>query len=163
MLYRFFSGKAELYAAILNRKSERVPEESYFPPELMERRDDAAVLRAFALRMVGASREDPTFMRLLFNSALEGHELARRFHNVRVAGLLERLATYLELRKSEGAFGPHNPRMAARAFAGQLMQILLSQELFGVGPTSSQAWEAEVDSMVSLLLDGLRARKEVED
>lgn len=159
LLYHFFAGKAELYDAIIERKIRQVPEEDLLPAEAMARGDDEGVLRAFAMGLVRDKRQDPTFLRLLLHSALEGHELSRRFYATRIASVLDRLRDYLAGRMEQGALAFHDPEVAARAFTAQVMHALILRELFGVGPDGPQDWRERVDHLVRLTLEGLQVRE----
>jgi AcrR family transcriptional regulator len=158
LLYHFFASKADLYDAILERKIGELSEEAYLPAEAMERGDDEAVLTTVAAQMVQSWRQDPTFLRLILYSALEGHDLSSRFHKVWISRILDRLARYLDRRRKEGDLRPGEARRAARAFVGQVIHLLLIRELFGTGPRTEREWEKTVKHLVQLSLEGLRSR-----
>src|SRR5690349_12935855 len=95
MLYKHFPHKEALYRAILERHLEDVEEAvpidglatSDLPPERFFTEIGGTILR----RM----EEDPTLLRLMFFSALEGHPLARDFERARARRLRDAIASYL--------------------------------------------------------------------
>src|SRR5262245_50836924 len=77
-LYRYFPSKEAMYAAILDQRM-AAPEllESLQP--LIAAGDDRGVFTELALVLLRSVGADPSILRLLLYSALEGHELARPF------------------------------------------------------------------------------------
>ena len=80
---------------------------------------------------------DPTLLRLLLFSALEGHELSD-----------------IQTRIQERAFRNMDPLLAARAFIGMVVHHRLLHEIFGVPMHRSH--EETVVTYVELFLNGLR-------
>ena len=82
IIFRHFANKEELYGAILDSKSchdglRRYPWESNeLLQEAIQDKDDYRVFYHLALQAMENHRKDEGFMRLLFYSALEEHELA---------------------------------------------------------------------------------------
>jgi AcrR family transcriptional regulator len=122
-LYRHFDSKEALYAAILDRKMQ-APDLLEGLADAIERRDDAAVLGGLARGVLERGLGDPDFVRLLFFSALEGHELAESFFHARVRRIRESLAGYVGSRIEEGAFRDVDPWLAAGAFVGMVIDHL---------------------------------------
>ncbi|HQZ96423.1 MAG TPA: helix-turn-helix domain-containing protein, partial [Pyrinomonadaceae bacterium] len=85
MVFRHFASKDELYGAILHNKGcqdgvQRFPwEENKALAEAIRQKDDFAVFYNLAKTALDKHHEDVGFMRLLFYSALEEHDLAERF------------------------------------------------------------------------------------
>ena len=84
MVFRHFATKDELYGAILEHKGCQEGVHT-FPWEgnhellaAMDRKDDTAVFYNIGLDAMNKHRSDEPFMRLLFYSALEEHELAEQ-------------------------------------------------------------------------------------
>src|SRR5258705_3760350 len=74
-LYRYFPNKESLYAAIIARKI-ATPSLVELVTEIAARRDDVAVFTAIARGVLERGTRDPEFVRILFFTALESHELA---------------------------------------------------------------------------------------
>ena len=135
MLYKHFATKDELYKAIIDTKS--CQGEMQFPwsencelAEALKRKDDHAVFYHLALHAMEKQQSDIGFMRLLFYSALEEHELAERFFHEFVGRVYEFIGAYIEQRQKDGAMRDINPRIAVRAFLGMLIHHSLNNILW---------------------------------
>ena len=135
MVFRHFSTKSELYDAILGDKAShdgiRFPwEGNPVLHKAIEDQDDYAVFFNIALNALTKQQEDDNFMRLLFYSALEEHELADRFFDEFVARLYEFIGGYIAKRQDAGAMRELNPRIAVRSFLGMLIHHSLNNILW---------------------------------
>jgi len=135
MVFRHFSTKSELYDAILGDKTchdgIRFPwEENPVLRQAIINKDDYSVFFNLALNALTKQQADENFMRLLFYSALEEHELADRFFNEFVARLYEFIGDYVKTRQQDGAMREINPRMVVRAFLGMLIHHSLNNILW---------------------------------
>lgn len=135
MVFRHFSTKSELYDAILGDKAShdgiRFPwEENPVLHKAIEDQDDYAVFFNIALNALAKQQADDNFMRLLFYSALEEHELADRFFDEFVARLYEFIGGYIAKRQDAGAMRELNPRIAVRSFLGMLIHHSLNNILW---------------------------------
>jgi AcrR family transcriptional regulator len=135
MVFRHFSTKSALYDAILGDKAchdgIRLPWEEN--PELhdaIERQDDYAVFYNIALNALTKQQADEGFMRLLFYSALEEHELADRFFEEFVARVYTFIGGYVAGRQRAGAMREVNPLIVVRAFLGMLIHHSLNNILW---------------------------------
>jgi AcrR family transcriptional regulator len=155
-LYRYFPSKEAMYAAILD---ERMAAPDPFEPlePLAAAGDDRGVFTGLALALLRSVEADPSILRLILYSALEGHELARPFQERRIRRLRDFLSHYLERRMREGAFRGLDPRLGARAFIGMVVDHLLVREVFGQRDQYPQSAEAVADVFVSIFLDGIRS------
>jgi AcrR family transcriptional regulator len=155
MLFKHFATKEELYAAIIEAKSQgrRVLAAAV---EAAERDDDAEVLRTLAREMIERTRADPTLMRLTFFSALEGHALSEIMFRSRVQQLDDFLSCYIAKRIAAGAFRSVDPLQAAWNFIGMVAYNLQLRELFGQKAPRHLTTERAVEEMVELFLHGLR-------
>jgi len=135
-VFKHFSSKDELYGAILEAKkcADGLHE---FPWEgndgilaAMETKDDLGVFYHFARQALDKHQSDVAFMRLLFFSALEEHELAERFFSEFVAEIYKFLGSYIEKRQAEGAFREMDPRILVRSFLGMLIHHSLNNILW---------------------------------
>src|SRR5262245_11247645 len=155
-LYRYFSGKEAIYAAILD---ERIAAPDILAPLLPAARagDDRAVFTGLALAILESVEADPSFLRLLLYSALEGHEMARPVQETRIRRYREFTTGYLEQRIRDGAFRGVDPLLAARAFIGMVVDYLIVREVFGQRDTYPQPPSQVAETFVSIFLDGVRA------
>ncbi len=135
MVFRHFAKKSELYDAILGDKSchdgIRFPwEGNPVLHEAIKNKNDYAVFFNIALNALIKQQADENFMRLLFYSALEEHELADRFFDEFVARIYEFIGDYIKERQRDGAMRDINPRVAVRAFLGMLIHHSLHNILW---------------------------------
>ena len=156
VLYMHFGTKSELYTAIIETLAERG----------QELRDLASVTRkkelddlGFFLNLAGLlmawHKEDPSRIRLLLYSALDGHELSEMFYQRQVVPFLEVFAAYIRKRTEEGAFRQVDPVVAGRAFCGMIGQYMQSIFVFGVAQTEEQQ-QAALQEMVQIFLNGVK-------
>jgi len=136
MVFRHFASKDLLYGAIMEDKkcNDGVHE---FPWEgnqelldAMEKKDDFGVFYQFGLQALDKHQSDISFMRLLFFSALEGHELAERFFGEFVAKIYDFLGGYVDKRRADGVFRDVDPRIIVRAYLGMLIHHSLNNILW---------------------------------
>jgi len=154
-IFKHFATKEDLYAAIIEAKAQTEAILETAEPAA-RRGDDAAVLRALAQEMIGRTQADPTLMRLLLFSALEGHALSDMFFRSRVKRVDEFLSRYIADRVAAGAFRPVEPLQAAWNFIGMIAYHLLYREVFGQKPPPHLTTERAIDQMVDLFLKGVR-------
>lgn len=151
LLFKYFPTKQALYAAILKEKVS-IPELLASVEEAAQKRDDRRVFTLIAGHRIRRGA-DPTLLRLLLFSALEGHELSAMFFRTQHRIFYDYLASYIARRAKDGAFRPVDPLLAARAFTGMIAHHRLLHEIFGVPAHRSP--EDSVDAYVTLFLDGL--------
>jgi AcrR family transcriptional regulator len=157
LIFRYFSTKRELYGAIIERKIEDEPGIEMPIEMFKETRNDWLILKSIALRMFECVEKDPTFMRLLYFSALEGHELSDMFFDTYVEYINMLLSDYIEQRISEGAFKELDPSISSRAFMGMVMNYIIANELFGEKKKKRKVdKEAVVDTFVKIFLGGMK-------
>jgi len=136
MVFRHFSTKDELYGAILNEKacqegSLRFPWDSNEPlQEAIRNKDDFGVFYHIALHALNKHQADVGFMRLMFFSALEEHDLAERFFNEFVSKVYDFIGEYIKQRQNDGAMRDVEPRIVVRAFLGMVIHHSLNNILW---------------------------------
>jgi AcrR family transcriptional regulator len=136
MVFRHFASKEALYGAILDDKGcregvGRFPwENNEFLKKAMDEKDDFAVFYQMALSALQKHQSSIAFLRLLFYSALEEHELAERFFGDFIERVYDFIADYIRLRQTDGAFRDIEPRIAVRAFLGMLINHSLNNILW---------------------------------
>jgi AcrR family transcriptional regulator len=151
LLFKYFPTKRALYAAILAEKAQYSGLREAMEEAAMKRDDKAlfTLLAGYRIRK-GA---DPTLLRLLLFSALEGHEMSDMFFQQQYRVFYDLLANYIRQRIGDGAFRSVDPLLAARAFFGIIVHHRLLHDIFGLPMHRSH--EEMVDEYVSLFLDGL--------
>lgn len=135
MVFRHYATKDELYSAILDWKAceGRATNPFELLSEAMAEKDDYKVFYLMMLNALNKHEADPQFMRLLFHSALEGHELADMFIEKNLLPIYEFMSAYLSKRQKEGAIRKDvKPRVIVRAFVGMMIHHALSNSLWDV-------------------------------
>jgi AcrR family transcriptional regulator len=155
MIFRHFASKEDLYTAIIDQRIQEVGDA--LSDEALEAQDDERLFASFARFILEKTARDPTMLRLLYFSALEGHQLSEIFFSKHEIKRVMKLVDYIQLRISQGAFRDLNPVLVARAFTGMLYTYVTAEYLFSAGkyyPMVSQ--EEIVDTFVSIFLKGIR-------
>ena len=163
MVFRHFSKKSDLYDAILSNNAchegMRFPwEEDAKLLEAIRQKDDYAVFYNLAVMALNKQQADVGFMRLLFYSALEEHELAERFFGEFVARIYGFIGGYIEERQRDGAFRKINPRIAVRAFLGMMIHHSLNNILWDKSRNLLNITNEEAaENFAEILLNGIRS------
>jgi AcrR family transcriptional regulator len=153
LVFKHFPTKRALYAAILAEKV-TVSELLSAIEESAKKRDDRRVFTLIASYRIRPG-VDPTLLRLLLFSALEGHELSDMFFSKHHKVFYDHLAAYIQTRVEDGAFRQVDPLLAARAFIGMVVHHRLLHEIFGVPMDRSH--NDTVSTYVDIFLHGLVA------
>jgi len=135
-------------------------EDMLFPKEAIQAKDDRQVFRAIASYLIRRNTEDPTFMRLVLYSALEGHGLSKIFFENNAMENTRVLAGYIRQRIQEKAFKKVPALLAARAFIGMVLHYIQSQEIFGMKNLFQFSHKKVVDTFVDAFLTGLNSMQE---
>ena len=133
MVFRHYATKDDLYTAILDWKAceGKVTDSIALVGEAMKENDDYKVFYTMMLNALRKHERDPQFMRLLFFSALEGHNLADMFIEQNIAPFYELLSAYIARRQKEGAMRKDiKPRIVVRAFVGLMIHHALNNSLW---------------------------------
>ncbi|MFO0774649.1 MAG: TetR/AcrR family transcriptional regulator [Nitrospiraceae bacterium] len=153
LLFKHFPTKRALYAAILAAKGQYGDLRQAVEAAALAGDDHRlfTLLAGFRIR----PDADPTMLRLLLFSALEGHQLAEMFFEQQYRGFHDLLAGYIRRRIQAGAFRPADPLLAARAFFGIVIHHRLLHDIFAI--PLHRPHEEIVREYVDLFLQGLRA------
>jgi AcrR family transcriptional regulator len=164
MVFRHFASKDELYAAILHSKGcqegvNRFPwEGNDVLARAIEQKDDFAVFYNIALSALDKHHTDVGFMRLLFYSALEEHDLAERFFKEFIEQVYEFIGGYIRERQQDGVMRDLEPRVAVRAFMGMLIHHSLNNILWDKKRVLLNITNEEAaKNFAEILLDGIRS------
>ena len=154
LMFKYFPSKEALYMAIIQKRTDG-SEEMFFPKEAIQAKDDRGVFRAIASNLIARNTGDPTFMRLILYSALEGHDLSRIFFENHVMGKTRLLSDYIRQRIKEKAFKPVPPLLAARAFMGMIIHYVQFREIYGMKSFIKFSQKKAVNTFVDTFLNGL--------
>lgn len=157
LMFKYFPSKKALYRAIIRKRTDG-SEEMFFPKEAIQSKDDRQVFRSIASYLISKNTDDPTFMRLLQYSALEGHELSKIFFESHSMEKTKLLSKYIRQRIKEQAFQNVPPLLAARAFMGMILYYVQSQELYGLKDHFNFSQKKVVDTFVETFLNGLTGK-----
>lgn len=135
MVFRHFATKDDLYGAILSDKAchdgMKFPwEQDPVLQDAIERKDDFAVFYNFALNALTKQQSDVGFMRLVFFSALEEHDMAENFFREFITKIYEFIGGYIESRQADGVMRDIKPRVAVRALMGMILHHSLNNLLW---------------------------------
>ena len=163
MVFRHFARKTDIYDAILSNtachEGMRFPwEEDPVILEAIANKDDFRVFYQFAFNGLNKQQSDVGFMRLLFYSALEEHELAERFFSEFIARIYGFIGGYIEERQRDGAFREMEPRLAVRSFLGMMIHHSLNNLLWDKNRNLLNVTNEEAaENFARILLQGIRA------
>ena len=164
MVFRHFENKEALYGALLDAKAcqdgvHRFPwEQNEELQQAIADKNDFEVFYNIAFDALNKHRKDEAFMRLLFYSALEEHELAERFFNGFIAKVYEFIGGYIETRQQDGAFRDINPRIIVRALLGMLIHHSLNNILWDKQQNILKiSNEDAARNFAEILLNGIQA------
>jgi AcrR family transcriptional regulator len=122
MIFRHFPNKEALYSAIIDFKTHQGSEQVAEQLDLLaSRKNDREFFLALASKVLDAHTEDPTLMRLLLFSALEGHKLSELFFKSTGQKMRDLILRYIKERINDGAFRDVDPKVCSRAFMSMVM------------------------------------------
>jgi AcrR family transcriptional regulator len=154
VLYEHFRTKRDLYSAIIGeRAKDGITALAALRDRYSGTEDDRGFFLALGETIINWYTHDPTFIRLLLFSSLEGHELKELFHE-RSQECFDIVASYIERRIAAQAMRPVNPRIAARSFFGMVAHYALSGLIFGCAPFKEPPTEI-VEAMVDIFMTGM--------
>jgi TetR/AcrR family transcriptional regulator len=157
IIFRHFPSKQALYTALLDSKAEMCGHEEWLAgiQKLMERNDDAGVLRTLAAAILESYRTDARFERILLFAALEGHELGLAHHRNLAVPVCELFLEYIARRQREGALRDYDPGIVLAAMAGMSQTYAIYTELFGFDFVRADDGKV-IDAFTNMLLCGIR-------
>ncbi len=156
MIFRHFASKQELYTAIIDQRIQEVGEP--IADDAIKERNDERVFGNLARFILEKTTQDPTMLRLLYFSALEGHDLSDIFYSTHEIKRVMKLVDYIQSRASEGAFRNLDPVLVARAFTGMLYTYVTAELLFNAHKYYPQATTDQViENFLTIFFDGVRS------
>lgn len=156
VLYQHFPSKRDLYRALIERKIEQT---RGLHDEFQAICQQPAVPREFlhklASMIMAWHQADPSFMRLLLLSSLEGHELREMFHERMMNSYFRVLVdAFGNLIQREG-FRDVPAEFAAYTFCAMVGQHCMDRLLFR-HPLTDASDEVVITHMVDIFLNGLK-------
>jgi len=155
LIYRHFPNKEDLYGAVLEVGCAR--RKDIIRNMLAAEPDDRVAFAMLARDILERRFRDPSLLRLLLYSSLEGHELSHRFFRSHISGVFQVLAERISLRIKQGRFREMDPLLAARGFIGMLIYHFMVQELFGGKKLRDYDLSEVAHSLSAIWLDGMSA------
>lgn len=156
LIFRLFPSKRALYSAIIHRKIAET-EGHFFPPGAA-REPDRDFFRRLGAALLTRVQADPTFLRLLLYSGLEGHDLADMFFDIQVTRVIRLLKGRIAAGIRAGRYRDLDPYLAARAFAGMLVQYAIAQEIFRLRRKVRYPTDRVVGTFLDVFLRGLERK-----
>ena len=156
LIFRHFSTKRELYSAIIkykidNQEGIELPVKKYG-----NTKDDWLIFEELANNIISYVRNDPEFIRLLYFSGLEGHELSDIFFDGYIKHMRSVLREYIERRINEGDFKKVNPSLATRAFLGMVGNYVIHNTIFNQNVLEDVEEKELISTFTSLFLKGIK-------
>jgi AcrR family transcriptional regulator len=131
IIFRHFPSKEELYWAVLEHKCNEGRKRWQRYEHLADGTSPEEAFASLARAYLQHRRQDASLGRLLLFSALEHHQLSRRFFETYIAKFYEDTARGIRKQIQAGKFREVDPLLAARSFFGMVWYHFLIQELFG--------------------------------
>ena len=156
-IFKHFAKKEHLYSAIIDMQCNDREGQSLLIKRL-EGKDGREAFMAIALFLLQTHQKDPTFMKLLMFSALEGHKLSDIFIKTRGLETLDYLAGYIAKLMKDGAFKKVDARLAARAFLGMVVHYSMMQEIYGMKKFLKIPPQKTAETFVEIFFEGMKRR-----
>ena len=156
LVFKHFPDKKALYRAILEARIAEAERAQPFDESLWKLTDEQFFFR-IASNLLRRVETDDSFLRLLLRSGLEGHSLARDFHEARVVKVLAVLEKRVRQRQRKTGKGGIRPALAARLFHGMLLASLISRRVFREPVIAKQPVDEWARTVVRAFLNGIDA------
>jgi AcrR family transcriptional regulator len=156
-IFRNFASKQELYAAILEHKSNELVVKNWVTElePFAERGDDYGLFLFVAREILTHYQRDPDFLCLKLYSSLEGHELAKQYRERQICPLFKFLRRYIIKRQGEGVFINYHPDIAVQSFLGSVYNHVISSHFHEVDFIKLTV-EETAKAFVEIFLSGMR-------
>lgn len=157
VIYQHFETKRDLYRAIIEAKAKERQDSEHWH-EIENPHGDREFFGAVAGLLLQRVERDPSYLRLLLFSALEGHELSDLFFEREATEVYGSVSNYIRKRMDEGAFRDDVvPGDAARVLVGIAVHHAMIQALFRDTVVTSSR-EEFTREMVDIFLAGMIRR-----
>jgi AcrR family transcriptional regulator len=158
VIYQHFETKRDLYRAIIETKARERRQDNEHWQDVENPKGDREFFGAVARLLLQRVERDPSYLRLLLFSALEGHELADLFFERDAAEFYDRITVYIRMRIEAGAFRAEiDPAVSARVLVGMAVHHATVQALFKDTVVTANREEYATE-MVEIFLAGIERR-----
>ena len=161
VIYQHFATKSELYTAIVDHMIDDLQSKA---PEFDKLREAATTEQFFnwlGMQILDWFSEGGRRSRLLFYSALEGHELARIWHEKATGLVHSHLEPVIQAQLDQGLFRNIPARVATQAFVGMVTDYGNGRTIFGC-PDCGVEPETVVAHFVDIFLHGIERPESVQ-
>lgn len=157
VLYQHFATKRDLYTAIVDHMTESAAEsfKQAFADHLND--DELQFFTWLGTEIVAFHEQSVPNIRLLYFSALEGHEFADLWHERATSQFIAYVRDFVQRRIDAGAFRLVNPDLATFFIMGACAQYGVTSNLFHC-PIPGAPRAEVVRQFVDLFLNGIRPR-----
>jgi AcrR family transcriptional regulator len=154
VIYQHFTTKSELYTAIVDHMIADLASRASEFEKLREAADTRQFFNWLGMQILDWFSEGGRRSRLLFYSALEGHELAKIWHEKATSLVGSYLEPLIQSHEDRGLFRKLPARVATKAFIGMVSDYGLGRTIFGC-PDYGVAPETMVAHFVDIFLHGI--------
>lgn len=154
VIYQHFATKSELYTAIVDHMIESVTAKATEFDKLRNTTDPREFFVWLGMQVLEWFSEGGRRSRLLFYSALEGHELARIWHEKATQLVHSYLEPVIQAHVDAGLFRNIPPQVATKAFVGMVSDYGIGRTIFGC-PDYGITPETMIDHFVDVFLHGI--------
>lgn len=147
ILYRHFDSKEALYEAVLNAMAHR--RESYVAAVVQSDGSFNEVLRCITRIYTESVANDPDYLRMEMQSALEGNRATRQLFENRWRPIVEYIEYTIEEQQSGTGKPEIPPRVASLMFQGMLREALYAKCITG----SDRYQRFELNELLDYLID----------
>ena len=153
ILYRHFASKQALYEAVLNAMAHR--RESYVAAVVQSDGSFNEVLRHITRIYTDSVANDPDYLRMEMQSALEDNSATRQFFENRWRPILDYIEYSLGELELQAAERDTNPRVASMMFQGMLREALYAKCITGSDRYQTFQLNQLVDCLIDLFFKAL--------
>ena len=158
MVFKLFPDKEELYRALIERKIAEAEAALPLAGVAGSRESPEQFFGRIASIILERIERDPSFLRLLLFSALEGHPLAAEFDAARASGFRGAIEEYMRRQEKKGAARRVDPAFASRAFMALVGWFAIARTVFREPGSRRIPREKLVREIVAVFVDGTRRR-----
>lgn len=157
VIFKHFSKKEALYSAIIDSRCNDTAGQSRLM-KILEGKSGRSLFYEVASFLITEHQKDPSFLRLLTFSALEGHNLSDIFIKTKGMELIDFLAGHIKELINKKLLRKVDHVIAARAFMGMVLHYSISQEIYGLKKYFKMSNDYVIDTFVDIFFNGMERR-----